>query len=73
MAFEIIEGHTISTLDENGKAVSKQWIGAGCLSSDSKPVSDSIATGSYAIEVDTGDVYLFDGSSSWVEQFSLQE
>lgn len=71
MAFEIIEGKTIKLKDSDGKSVDKQWIGAGCLEADSKPIDTSFAVGSYAIEADTGDVYFFTGSA-WVKQFSLQ-
>lgn len=42
-------------------------------SSETKPTAD-VATGSSFLEVDTGDVYLFDESNTeWVKQFSLQE
>lgn len=45
------------------------YIEGGCLSTDDKPLS--FATGSILVEVDTGDVYMFDGTA-WVKQLSLQ-
>lgn len=39
------------------------------LKTDSKPTD--VYQGSVFIELDTGDVYMFDGSA-WVKQFSLQ-
>lgn len=42
-----------------------------CKSTDAKPTA-KLATGSRLVEVDTGKVYLFDETSGWVEQFSLQ-
>lgn len=56
--------------DAEGNAKSTTYVEAGCLSTDTKPTA-GIATGSIAIEADTGDVYFFDGTS-WVEQFSFQ-
>lgn len=47
----------------------KDYVEGACLSTDDKPTSFS--TGSIMVEVDTGKVCMFDGSS-WVEQFSLQ-
>ena len=42
------------------------------LSTDTKPV-EGVAMGSKAIEVDTGDIYLFNGvTGEWTKQFSLQ-
>ena len=44
------------------------------LSTDSKP-TDGVPNGSSFIEIDTGDVYLYDASdngSGWTKQFSLQ-
>ena len=44
-----------------------------CLSTDTKPTTGH-ATGSLAIEVDTGDVYLYDeASSDWNKMFTLKE
>ena len=41
-------------------------------STDTKP-TDNVANGSTFTEVDTGDVYMFNGkTSTWVRQFSLQ-
>ena len=41
------------------------------LSTDSKPTD--AYQGSFFIEIDTGDVYMFNAASSeWVKQFSLQ-
>ena len=43
-----------------------------CLSSDTKP-TDNIATGSQLVEIDTGDIYLFDEiGKTWVK-FGLSE
>ena len=51
-----------------GKAIVEMY----CLSTDSKPTT-GIANGSLAIEINTGDVYLFnEAGSAWVKQFSLQ-
>ena len=42
------------------------------LHDDEKP-TDNLATGSIFIEVDTGDVYLFNEETpAWVKQYSLQ-
>ena len=42
-------------------------IEAACLSTDTKP-TDGIANGSACIEMDTGDVYMFnEASSTWVK------
>ena len=42
------------------------------LSTETKPVED-VAMGSKAIEVDTGDIYLFNETEGeWAKQFSLQ-
>ena len=42
------------------------------LSTDTKPV-EGVAMGSKAIEVDTGDLYLFnEATGEWQKQFSLQ-
>jgi len=39
-----------------------------CLSTDTKP-TEGVITGSLAWEVDTGDIYAFDESSStWIKQ-----
>ena len=48
---------------------SRPYIEGACLSTDTKP--DNCSTGSIMVEVDTGDVYFFDGTS-WVKQFSFQ-
>lgn len=50
-----------------------EYVELACLSTDTKPV-DNIATGSIAVEADTGDVYLFDEvSEAWNKIFSLKE
>ncbi len=42
-------------------------------STETKPVM-TIATGSIFVEVDTGDIYLFNGDTGeWVKQFSLKD
>lgn len=42
------------------------------LSTDTKPL-DGVYQGSMFIEIDTGDVYMYDGASGeWVKQFSMQ-
>ena len=48
----------------------KKLVEATVLSGDAKP-TEGIMQGSLIIEVDTGKVYMFNGSS-WVEEFSLQ-
>lgn len=46
-----------------------------CLSTDDKPVEIGLATGSLALEVDTGDVYAYDEEgaegSEWVKICAL--
>lgn len=50
----------------------KQYIEGACLSTDTKPTG-LLATGSVLIEVDTGDVYMYnEAASAWVKQCSLQ-
>jgi hypothetical protein len=46
------------------------YVEIACASTDTKPTT-GIAEGSIAIEIDTGDVYMFNGST-WTKQFSLQ-
>ena len=42
-------------------------------STDTKPTGGNLATGSIFTEVDTGDVYFYDATStSWIKQFSFQ-
>ena len=41
----------------------KKYIEAACLSTDTKPTAN-LVTGSLALEVDTGDVYAFDETST---------
>ena len=53
--FTIIKSTTLA--EESGEA--KVYIEAGCLSTDDKP-TNGIATGSLALEADTGDIYAFD-------------
>lgn len=45
------------------------YVEGSCLHDDVKPLG--VAVGSIMTEVDTGDVYFFNGST-WVKQFSLQ-
>lgn len=47
----------------------KQYIEGACLHADDKPLE--CAVGSIMVEVDTGDVYFFNGTT-WVKQFSFQ-
>lgn len=47
----------------------KQYIEGACLHADDKPLDCSV--GSIMVEVDTGDVYFFNGTT-WVKQFSFQ-
>lgn len=42
--------------------VQKNLVEIACLSTDAKP-SENIVSGSLALEVDTGSVFAFDGSS----------
>ena len=49
-----------------------QYLEISCRSTDTKPTA-GVATGSICVEVDTGKVFLYDETSGWVEQFSLQE
>lgn len=49
------------------------YVEISCLSSDTKPTAN-IATGSLAIEADTGDVYLFDEvGMTWNKMCSIKE
>ncbi len=63
---EIINQHIVDGLD----ADQKYYTEVACLSTDAKP-TDGLATGSIAVEADTGTVFFFNGTS-WVEQFSFQ-
>lgn len=65
MAFVILVDVPVNTPNNT-----KQYIEGACLAADTKPTTD-ICTGSKAVETDTGDVYLFNGTA-WVKQFSLQ-
>ena len=39
-----------------------------CLSTDNKPVDDTVFNGSKLIEIDTGKLYIYDGEGKqWVE------
>lgn len=50
----------------------KHYYEIACLAADTKPV-EGVAMGSKAIEVDTGDIYLFNETAhEWTKQFSLQ-
>lgn len=53
----------------------KSFLEVYCLASDTKP-EEGVATGSIAVEVDTGSVFFFNeagtAGSKWVEQFSFQ-
>lgn len=49
-------------MDQGELPVDGQLIEIACLSTDTKP-TEGIVTGSLALEVDTGDIYAFDGSS----------
>ena len=49
------------------------YVEIACLSSDTKP-TEGIATGSMALEADTGDVYVFDEVSEvWNKMCSIKE
>ena len=53
--------------------VQKSLIQIACLSTNTKPTA-GIVTGSVAIEVDTGDFYLFDEvSATWNKMCSIKE
>lgn len=65
MAFRTLIDMTVGTPNN-----SKHYIEGACLAADTKPTTD-IAMGSKVVEIDTGDVYLFN-ETSWVKQFSLQ-
>lgn len=50
----------------------KTFIGGFCSSSYTKP-TESIAMGSWLVDVDTGDVNMFDeDAGDWVVEFNLQ-
>lgn len=66
----MIRLHQITQYADGGSVIT--LVEGSCLSTDEKP-TDGIANGSVMVEVDTGDVYLFDEEASdWVEQFSFQ-
>ena len=65
----ISKNKTVDVAD--GEVVS--YIEMACLAADTKP-TDGIATGSICVEVDTGNVYLYNAEGeAWVEQFCLQD
>ena len=65
-----VEKRLYSWMPEN---VQKFICQIACLSTDTKP-TENIVTGSTAIEVDTGNFYLFDESSStWTLMCSIKE
>ncbi|MBQ4490736.1 MAG: hypothetical protein II965_05750 [Pyramidobacter sp.] len=50
-----------------------QYVEFAGLSTETPKETGNFTSGSVWIEVDTGDVYLYDrASSEWVKQFSLQ-
>lgn len=53
----------VRLLVEQTFSTGKKYIEAACLSTDTKPTAN-IITGSLALEVDTGDVYAFDETST---------
>lgn len=64
------ENARVTFLDANGQTV--QMVELFGSSSDTKP-TEGICNGSSFLEVDTGDIYLWNESASeWVKQFSLQ-
>ena len=65
----------IRYFDNNKRAdgADKLLVEIACLSSDTKP-TEGLATGSSAIEVDTGDFYLFDeAGSTWTMMCTIKE
>lgn len=50
----------ISKIDKNDNANLQQF---ACLSTDTKP-TELIANGSMCIEIDTGDIYMFDAAGA---------
>ena len=51
----------------------KHCVEIACLSTDTKP-TENIITGSVAIEVDTGTIYLYDEvSTKWNEMCTIKE
>lgn len=53
----------IRKLVEQPHTAEKRYVEIACLSTDSKPTGGMV-TGSLALEVDTGDVYAYDETSS---------
>ena len=53
--------------DDDGKAVT--GVEGFCLSTDEKPTD--VANGSTMTETDTGDVYMFDGTS-WAKMYTIK-
>ena len=49
-----------------------RYMELACTSSDTKP-TENVTTGSICVEVDTGNIYLYDeDGAQWVENGSLQ-
>lgn len=51
----------ITYLENKEYSAGKNLVEIACKSTDTKPVTN-IVSGSLALEVDTGDIYAFDGS-----------
>lgn len=63
----------ITYLKNEMYAVDTHCVEIACLSTDTKP-TDGITTGSLAIEVDTGTIFLFDEvSGNWNEMCTIKE
>lgn len=59
----------VRTLKSQVLEGSINYVEIACLSTDTKPVAN-IATGSLALEVDTGDVYAFDETGAEWDKIS---
>ena len=60
--YKMVSGNTLKYICE-----------ISCLSTDTKPTAN-IVTGSVALEVDTGDIYLYDeASTTWNKMCSIKE
>ena len=62
----------IRKLVENAFTDGKKYVEIACLSTDTKPTGGMV-TGSLAMEVDTGDIYAYDETSTgtWTKIASL--
>lgn len=64
----MVSFYTWTPIGRGGRNLGKGY----CLSTDTKP-TETVANGSQLIEIDTGDVYLFNETgSAWVKEFTIK-